>query len=196
MKAPPKVREAASPVEKTDIAVAETFGPVRDNPAVKSMGVASELGDQPPLYALAGGVIVAGLALNDARTLRAGSRMLAAHVVAITLKNLLKRCIDRTRPNMISDSGQYEMGRGRRFEHRFNSFPSGHTASSVAVARGLGREYPGQHGAALGIASTIAVTQVVRSTHFISDILAGAAVGLGAEALVHLGFKRFHPDVA
>ena len=112
------------------------------------------------------------------------------------VKNVVKRSVDRTRPKRIADSGQYESGKGRRFDTEFNSFPSGHTASSIAVARALGREYPGQHGAAFGFASAVAALQVVRGKHFISDVLAGAAIGLAVEAAVDALFRRLHPDVA
>jgi undecaprenyl-diphosphatase len=161
---------------------------------VKAIGAASEIGDQPPLYAICGAIIAAGLVLDDPRTLRAGARMMAAHVVAIVLKSAFKHSIDRTRPDLIAE-GRYKLGKGERDEHDFNSFPSGHTASSIAVARAVGREYPGLHGAALATASAVAVTQVVRSAHYVSDIVAGAAVGLVAEKAIDAAFRRFHPDV-
>lgn len=187
--------KADNPIEKGDIAVAEALTPVSEQPAIKLFGKAGELGDQPPLYMLSGGVIAAGLATGDARTLRAGARMLAAHAVATMIKNVFKRCVDRTRPNLISENDQYESGKGTRFDTEYNSFPSGHTASSIAVARALGREYPGQKDMALGLASSIAGLQVIRGKHYLSDIAAGVAIGIAAEAAVDGLFRRFHPDL-
>ena len=180
----------SSPLEKADIAIADAFTPIRDHPAIAAIGKLSDVGDQPPLYAISYGVIAAGLATGDRRTLRAGARMLASHVVAIFLKSLVKHRVDRTRPDVVADSGRYEMEPGDRHGHDFNSFPSGHTASSIAVGRAVGRDYAELHGAALGVASAIAVTQVVRSSHFVSDVAAGAAIGLAAEALVDQAFRR------
>ncbi|HVM38398.1 MAG TPA: phosphatase PAP2 family protein [Sphingomicrobium sp.] len=188
-------RKADNPIERGDIAVAEALTPVSEQPAVQLAGRAGELGDQPPLYMLSGGVIAAGLATGDARTLRAGARMLAAHAIATMIKNLLKRSVDRTRPSLIAENDQYESGKGTRFDTEFNSFPSGHTASSVAVARALGREYPGQHHMALALASGIAGLQVVRGKHYLSDVAAGMAIGIAAEAAVDALFRRFHPDL-
>jgi membrane-associated phospholipid phosphatase len=188
--------KADTKLERADIAVAEALVPVRKNAAVKAAGVASDVGDQPPLYGITGAVIVGGLATNDPRLIRAGARMLAAHVVAIELKNIFKLTIDRTRPDLIDKRGAYETGKGRRFEHDYTSFPSGHAASSVAVARALGREYPEQQNRALGAAATVAITQVIRSSHFVSDIVAGAALGFVADKVVDLLFRRFVPHPA
>jgi membrane-associated phospholipid phosphatase len=187
--------KADNPIERGDIAVAEALTPVSQERAVKLVGKVGELGDQPPLYMLSGGVIAAGLATGDGRTLRAGARMLAAHALATMIKNVLKRSVDRTRPNLIAERGQYQSGKGTRFDTEYNSFPSGHTASSIAVARSLGREYPGQHGTSLALASTIAGLQVVRGKHYLSDVAAGVAIGFAAEAAVDGLFRRFHPDV-
>lgn len=189
-------KRRASPVERADIAVAEVFVSVRDHPLVEAAGKVSEIGDQPPLYAIAGGVIAAGLATGDGRTLRTGARILGAHALATMLKSLVKLGVDRTRPHLIASQGRYRLRKGQRYEGNYNSFPSGHTASSVAVARALGREYPGAQAPALGVASAVAATQVVRSTHYVTDLLAGAAIGLAAEAMVDLAFRKLHPDVA
>ena len=63
-------------------------------------------------------------------------------------------------------------------------FPSGHTAGTFAVARALGRAYP-EHGAkAVAAAGLIALAQVVGRKHYFTDVVAGLAVGLAAEALV------------
>ena len=184
-----KRRQAANSVEQADIAIAEIFTPVRNRRGVKALGQASEIGDQPPLYVIAGSVLASGLAMGDRRTTKAGLRMLASHFLAIRFKNAVKHLVDRTRPNLIPE-GRYEMGKGQRSDTDHSSFPSGHTASSVAVARALGREYPSQHGAALALAGAIAAAQVVRSKHYVSDLVAGALVGLAAEKLAHLWLKQ------
>lgn len=177
-------------IEKADIAVAKAFAPWRKNRVVKAIGTASEFGDQPPLYALSGGVLAAGMLAGDRRLARTGLRMLAAHFLAIRFKDVGKHLIDRSRPDLIPDKGHYEMKPGLRTSKEYTSFPSGHTASSVAVARAVGREYPGQHGAAIGLASAIAAAQVVRSKHYVSDLVAGAAVGLVAEILVDRWLRK------
>lgn len=178
-----------SSLERLDIAIADRLEPVRKSTPVRIIGPVAELGDQPPLYAITGGVIAAGAATRDWYLVRAGARLLAAHVAATTLKTIFKLSIDRTRPP-AAERGDYEMQKGRRYQPAYNSFPSGHTASSIAVARALGRDYPGQHEAALAAAGGIATLQVVRGKHFLGDVIAGAALGLAAEKVVDLIFRR------
>jgi membrane-associated phospholipid phosphatase len=185
-----KRRKPTNAVEKADLAIAEAFTPIRKRRGVKAIGQASEIGDQPPLYVIAGAVFGTGLALGDRRSAKAGLRMLASHFIAIRIKNAAKHLIDRTRPNLIPEEGRYQVRKGERFDTDYNSFPSGHTASSVAVARAVGREYPSQHGAALALAGAIAGAQVVRSKHYASDLAAGALVGLVAEKIADLWLRQ------
>ncbi|QIK79574.1 phosphatase PAP2 family protein [Sphingomonas piscis] len=177
-------RKPKTPVEKADLAVAKSLTPLRKRKPVKIAGTISDVGDQPPMYLITGAVLATGVLMGDRRTAKVGFRMLASHFVAIRLKNLAKRLVDRTRPDLIPEQGKYELRKGQRYESDYNSFPSGHTASPVAIARALGREFPGQHGAALAVAGTIGSTQVIRSKHYLSDVVAGALIGLAAEAIV------------
>ena len=190
MSAKRKIEKAAKSVEAADVAIAKQFTPVRNHPVVKAIGKASEVGDQPPLYAISAGVFTAGVMTGDRRAAKAGLRMLAAHFLTIRFKDAIKHVIDRSRPDLIAKEGKYEMRPGHRTAKDYTSFPSGHTASSVAVALAYGREYPKQRGAAVGLASAIAVAQVVRSKHFVSDLIAGAAVGIAAEHLAERWLRK------
>jgi len=179
-----------TPLEKADLAVAKALAPLRKRKSVKAVGTLSEVGDQPPLYLITGAVLAAGVLLGDRRTSKAGLRMVASHFVAIRIKTIAKHLVDRTRPSLIPEQGRYELRKGKRYESDYNSFPSGHTASPVAVARALGREYPGQHGAALAVAGIVGATQVIRSKHYLSDVLAGALIGLAAEKVADLWLRK------
>jgi membrane-associated phospholipid phosphatase len=181
-------------VEKVDLAVAEALTPIRKRKAVEAIGTISDVGDQPPMYLITGAVLATGVLMGDRRTSKAGLRMLASHFIAIRLKNLAKRLVDRTRPDLIPEQGKYELRPGKRYESDYNSFPSGHTASPVAVARALGRDYPGQHGAALALAGAVGATQVVRSKHYVSDVIAGALIGLAAEKIADLWIRQIAKD--
>jgi membrane-associated phospholipid phosphatase len=174
-----------SAVEKADAAVADAFLPAAGNGLVRGMGATSDLTDQEPLYAAAGAVIGTGLILRDERTIRAGTRLLASHLLATALRGVIKHMVDRTRPDVAAERGEYELSKGERFESDFNSFPSGHTAGAVAAARALGRHYPGSRGAWLGLAGAAAAAQVFRSKQYVTDVVAGAAIGFIAEEAVH-----------
>jgi undecaprenyl-diphosphatase len=183
VRAKKKAVKAAKEVESADVRFASWFTPLRNRPGMKMFGKASDIGDQPPLYAICGGVLAAGVLTGDRHVAKTGLRMLAAHFLAIRMKNAVKRLVDRTRPRAMADNGRYELRKGRRTDSDFSSFPSGHTASSVAVARAVGRDYADLHDPALGLAGAVALAQVVRSKHYTSDLVAGAAIGIAAEVL-------------
>jgi undecaprenyl-diphosphatase len=66
------------------------------------------------------------------------------------------------------------------------SFPSGHSITAFAVAVSLGLFYPYLLTALLALAFLIAASRIVLGMHFLSDVLAGSAIG------VTLGFCGFH----
>ncbi|WP_375404465.1 phosphatase PAP2 family protein [uncultured Sphingomonas sp.] len=174
------VKEAADAVERVDIAVTEAMDDYRDRPIVKALGFVSEIGDQPPLRALTLGASAVGAWMGNPRLTRAGIRMFAAHSLATGLKNLIKRSIDRTRPDHALDN-HYRMEVGDSYKHELSSFPSGHTAGALAVTQALARDYPGSRIAGLAVTTAVAAIQVPRCKHFVSDIVAGAAIGWAAE---------------
>ncbi len=174
------VKQAAQTVERVDIAVTEAMDDHRDRPVVKALGFLSEIGDQPPLRLLTLGASAVGLWSGDPRLTRTGIRMFAAHSLATGIKTLIKRSIDRTRPYKALDD-HYRMEAGDSGEHALSSFPSGHTAGSLAVSQALARDYPNSRGAGLAATAAIAAIQVPRARHFVSDIVAGAAIGWAAE---------------
>lgn len=183
----PEVPDAtadANDIEKADVAVAKAAAPWRKHPVVKALGTVSEVGDQPQMITICALTLGAGLLRRDGRLLGAGARMLASHLLATVIKMAVKKRVDRTRPFVLDDEGRYEMTVGSRDDKKYNSFPSGHTAGAVAVARAFGRTYPHHaHKANLGAAS-IAAIQIPRCSHYPSDIAAGALIGIGAEVFV------------
>ena len=138
------------------------------------------LGDQPPMLGLAAGTLASGLYHRDRRMTRAAARAIAAHLIATGVKNVGKRRLDRTRPRTDRKHG-IDAGNSKSEETR--SFPSGHSAGAVALARAFARDYPQHAPAALGIAGAIALGQIPRRAHYLSDVAAGVLVGLAAEAL-------------
>lgn len=183
----------ATPVEKADVAVAQAAAEVQDTPPVKALATFAEVGDQPPLLALSALTIGAGWWRRDPRLTRAGIRMFAAELVATVIKDVIKRSVARTRPELLIEEGRYEMKRGGPYTGKWNSFPSGHTAGAVAVSRAFAREYPEHRRLAYAGAATIAAAQVPACNHYPSDIGAGTVVGLVAEWLVDRGVEATAP---
>jgi undecaprenyl-diphosphatase len=63
------------------------------------------------------------------------------------------------------------------------SFPSGHTISAFAIALPWGAYYPHLMAGLLFIAFSIAASRVVLGLHYLSDVLAGIAIGTAIGAL-------------
>lgn len=97
---------------------------------------------------------------------------------------MLKNLIRRVRP--------YEVISGLTAliekQHDF-SFPSGHTASSFAVAIILYQELPKKYGCiAIVLAILIAFSRLYLGVHYPSDVIAGAISGSCIGMLVRCGF--------
>lgn len=174
-------------IEEADRSVAEAFAPARGSFAVRGLGWLSELADQPPLISICAGTLVVGLLTRNLRLARAGGSMLTAELLATKLKSAVKHRVDRSRPRVVEDGGDYEMHLGSNRASSASSFPSGHTAGAVTVARAFAREYPEHGAAAYTAALAVAAIQVPRCQHYPSDLAAGALIGLAAEKAVHLG---------
>lgn len=80
----------------------------------------------------------------------------------------LKGLVRRPRPVAQTRAGR---------EFRTTSFPSGHAASSFAAATFLGRG--GEWAPLFGVAVTVTSSRVILGVHHLSDVVAGAAVGVG-----------------
>lgn len=157
---------------------------LRHHPAVKVAGALSEVADQPPMVAINLATIAAGLIARDDRLTRTGIRMLAAHGLATLAKAAIKHRVDRARPKLFASREAHRPTPGDRDEGPHNSFPSGHTAGAVAVARAVAREYPGAAVPVQAMAGGIALIQIPRGTHFPIDVAVGAVIGWAAEAIV------------
>jgi membrane-associated phospholipid phosphatase len=182
-----KLPQAAEAALDSDAAAAAAMAPYRDLPWLEPI---ADLGDQPQLRTLSLALLAAGLAAGrrsgyGPRLARAGLRMLIAHEAATLAKDFVKRRIDRTRPRSLQRPGKDHRpsaGRSRRKEE--TSFPSGHSAGAAAAARAFARELPEYRAAAAAGAGTLALVQVPRCAHYPTDIAAGLAIGLAAEAAV------------
>lgn len=183
---PPSARQASA-IEHADARIAAALGTHHDHPVIEAAGIASEIADQPPLIMLTAATALAGLVLRKPTLARAGLRMLASELVATGLKTRIKHRIDRTRPHKMLDEGRYVLKHADESANRdgpWSSFPSGHTAGAVAVARALTRDYPQLAVPAAVAAAGVAAIQLPSRKHFPTDVIAGAAIGWVAETIV------------
>jgi undecaprenyl-diphosphatase len=102
-----------------------------------------------------------------------GSASLAAGFgIAVFL--LLKKTIGRKRPCAIEPHCWSTLLPPDQF-----SFPSGHTITAFAVATSLGLFYPHLLAGLMFVAASVALSRILLGMHFLSDVLAGAALGAG-----------------
>jgi membrane-associated phospholipid phosphatase len=119
------------------------------------------------------GSAVGALIAKDHQGLR---QLLESYAATMAVVYVLKPTVNRTRP----DGGS-------------QSFPSGHAASAFAGAAFLQRRYGWKLGLpAYALATYVGYSRVEAKRHYTSDVVAGAAIGIGA----NLVFTRHRSQVA
>lgn len=191
-----RLAKAAATVIRADRNVTHRAAAHRDAPVVKALGTASEVADQPPLLLIGAGTIVLGALLRQPVMLRTGIRMFASEAVATGLKALVKRSVDRTRPDKAIRTGKHRFEAGDSDDHEETSFPSGHTAGAVAVAGALAQDVPAAGLPAYVAAGSIAAIQMPRGKHYVLDTVVGAAIGFVAERAASAVLRVAEPVVA
>lgn len=89
----------------------------------------------------------------------------------------------------VTNALKYSVRRLRPDGSRRNSFPSGHTATAFMTATMLhveyGWKYPWLSFIGYTTASAVGVSRMMNNRHWMSDVVAGAVIGIGA---THLGY--------
>jgi undecaprenyl-diphosphatase len=134
------------------------------------MLAATRMGDGWLWYSLAFVLLAFGGAPRFAAVGAAGT----AALVGVAVFKILKRLSHRPRPCQIEPHCWSKVLPPDKF-----SFPSGHTMTAFSIALVLSYFYRGVELPLYFMAVSIAISRVVLGMHFMSDVLAGAILGVG-----------------
>ena len=103
------------------------------------------------------------------------------------LTQIIKHLVGRPRPRMGNASWE---ALGPTFNSDLHSFPSGHAATSFALAVVLANRFPHLAPLFYVVAAFIACGRLLGNSHYLADALGGAALGLAVGWLMVLFFRR------
>lgn len=112
------------------------------------------------------------LATHDAARFAAVIASALAAATGILIFRTVKKAVGRKRPCHIEPHCWATLLPPDQF-----SFPSGHSITAFAVAVSLGLFYPAVFPGLLFMAVSIAASRILLGMHFLTDVLAGAALG-------------------
>ena len=147
----------------------------------KLSDVGNQVGSGESLLVVSAVLLIAGYAFQRASIKLAGWGTLLAHAVAGVVNTAIKHLVGRGRPKfMHADTSTFLPFGGRGWD----SFPSGHSMAAFAVATVLAVRFPKFRWALIVAALAVSVSRLVRSSHFLTDVIAGAVLGVLIGAIV------------
>ena len=143
------------------------------------------LGALPINVALTSGAFVVGALTGNPPVKNAGLHSLQALLLAGAATQAIKWTTGRPRPNGAADPDEFHP---LSSSGAFHSFPSGHTSATFAIAATVSSELraeaPWVPYIAYPLATWTATTRVLDRKHWLTDIVAGAALGILASRVV------------
>ncbi len=133
------------------------------------------------------GTIAIGLVSGDARVRRAGERITGGLLLAGTLVVVAKEVVGRRRPDLTGSAYRFKPFSGR------DAWPSGHTTMAFALATSVSDELHSTP-ATIGLYTAATLTGWSRlndNRHWLSDVLAGAALGITSAKLMNGHWRVF-----
>jgi membrane-associated phospholipid phosphatase len=144
-------------------------------------GVFRQMGE-PEIYGTIGlGTLTIGVITGNDRITRAGGRISGGLLIAAATTTFLKHATGRGRPSHFSDSHRFRPFSGR------DSWPSGHATMAFALAASVSDEIRSTP-VTITLYSAATLTGWSRmndNRHWLSDVLAGAAVGITSAKLMN-----------
>jgi undecaprenyl-diphosphatase len=146
------------------------------------MIAATRMGDGWLWYGLGAMLLVFGGAPRYAAVAASAS----AAIAGVLVFKILKLLSQRPRPCQYEPHCWSKVLPPDRF-----SFPSGHTMTACSIALVVSYFYPPLEGPLFFLALSIAVSRIVLGMHFLSDVLAGAVIGVALGCASITAFASF-----
>lgn len=146
------------------------------------------IGKGEQLVGVSAGLLAAGWMLSKTALTRAGVETLVAHGLAALIANGLKHLVGRPRPK-FAHSGEWHVAPS--WTSGLDSFPSGHTTATCAVATVLARRFPWSAPLCVAVVLFVGVSRVLRGSHFPTDVVGGAVIGLLSGSLASEPWKAW-----
>ncbi len=102
---------------------------------------------------------------------------------------VLKYSLGRARPMLLFNEGLYGFY-GFKTKASFWSFPSGHTTNIIGVALGLCIIFPKHAYTFLMVAFCIAISRVLLTHHYLSDVLMAAYLSFIEVSIIYWWYRR------
>jgi membrane-associated phospholipid phosphatase len=144
---------------------------------------------QPEVFAtVPGAMFAAGLLTGRKGLRRGGQRVAVSLALAGVLVTATKLAVGRLRPNQTPETDAFKPFSGA------DAFPSGHTTMAFALATSLADEIrrPWATAALLTAAAGTGWSRLNDNKHWLSDVVAGAALGVTSGQWVEGHWKIFH----
>jgi undecaprenyl-diphosphatase len=146
------------------------------------MIAATRMGDGWLWYGLGAMLLVFGGAPRYAAVAASAS----AAIAGVLVFKILKLLSQRPRPCQYEPHCWSKVLPPDRF-----SFPSGHTMTACSIALVVSYFYPPLEGPLFFLAMSIALSRIVLGMHFLSDVLAGAVIGVALGCASITAFASF-----
>lgn len=150
-------------------------------------GVFRRMGQAEVFGTVGIGTIVVGVVTGNPRIRRAGERISAGLLLAGTLGVIAKEVVGRRRPDLTGGAYRFKPFSGQ------DAWPSGHTTMAFALAASVSDEV---HSTPVSIGLYTAATltgwsRLNDNRHWVSDVLAGAALGITSAKLMNGHWRVF-----
>jgi len=152
---------------------------------LKASRIVSHVGSVYGLGAISGAFYLFGRKQGDDRARETGLLGAEALVDSVIVESALKGITQRARPMAGVERSEFFDGG--------NSFPSGHSTQAWAVATVIANEYKDRRAvqiAAYGAATAVSVARFTGQKHYLSDVVAGSALGYAIGRYVYTTHHR------